>query len=91
MIEDTYLIFLLMLGIAGLFYSVILRPLNLRYQSALNRLLAKEIPRSIYQKLHPEFTYDTKYRPDDLQSQLILSAALEEFKRISQQEKVDIQ
>ena len=79
MIENTYLIFLLILGIAGLFYS------------ALNRLLAKEIARSIYQKLHPEFTYDTKYRPDDLQSQLILSAAMEEFKRISQQEKVDIQ
>ena len=91
MIEDTYLIFLLMLGIAGFFYSVILRPLNLRYQSALNRLLAKEIARSIYQKLHPEFMYDTKYRPDDLQSQLILSAAMEEFTRISQQEKENIQ
>ena len=91
MIENTYLIFVLMLGIAGFFYSVILRPLNLRYQSAFNRLLAKEIARSIYQKLHPEFTYDTKYRPDDLQSQLILSAALEEFTRISQQEKENIQ
>ncbi|WNZ00189.1 hypothetical protein SUSP_002606 [Sulfurospirillum sp. 'SP'] len=90
MIEDTYLIFLLMFSMVGLFYSVILRPLNLRYQSALNRLLAKEIARSIYQKLHPEFTYDTKYRPDDLQSQLILSAAMEEFKRICQQEKEDI-
>ena len=91
MIEDTYLIFLLILGIAGLFYSVILRPLNLRYQSAFNRLLAKEIARSIYQKLHPEFTYDTKYQPDDLQSQLILSAAIEEFERIIQQKKENIQ
>ena len=91
MIENTYLIFVLMLGIAGFFYSVILRPLNLRYQSAFNRLLAKEIARSIYQKLHPEFTYDTKYRPDDLQSQLILSATMEEFTRISQQEKENIQ
>ena len=91
MIENTYLILLLMLGMAGLFYSVILRPLNLRYQSALNRLLAKEIPRSIYQKLHPEFTYDTKYRPDDLQSQLILNTALEEFTRICHQKQGDIQ
>jgi len=91
MIVNTYLVFLLILGIAGFFYSIILRPLNLRYQSAFNRLLAKEIARSIYQKLHPEFTYDTKYRPDDLQSQLILSAAMEEFTRISQQEKENIQ
>lgn len=41
MIEDTYLIFLLMLGIAGLFYSVILRPLNL-LSKCTKSSLAKE-------------------------------------------------
>lgn len=84
MIENTYLIFVPMLGLAGLFYSFILRPLNLRYQRALNRLLAKEIARELYQKIDPEFTYDNKYRPDDRQGQLILRAAMEEFARISQ-------
>lgn len=56
----------------------------------LNRLLAKEIARELYQQIHPDFSYKKKYKPDDLQSQLILSAIMEEFTRLSQQEKKEI-
>lgn len=56
----------------------------------LNRLLAKEIARELYQQIHPDFSYEKKYKPDDLQSQLILSATMEEFTRLSQQEKKEI-
>ena len=38
-------------------YAFILRPINRRYEAALNHILGKEIARSIYQKIHPEFSY----------------------------------
>ena len=61
------------------------------YKYAFNRILGKEIARTLYQKAHPEFIYENKYRPDDLQSQLILNTALEEFTRIYQQKQEGIQ
>ena len=72
-------------------YRLLIYPINQRYQRALNRILAKEIARELYQQIHPDFTYEYKHKPDDLQSQLILSAAMEEFTRINQQEKENIQ
>lgn len=58
--------------------------------ATLNRLLTKEITRELYQQIHPDFFYEKKYKPDDLQSQLILSATMEKFTRLSQQEKKEI-
>ena len=69
---------LLFLGV----HRLVMKPINQRYQRAMNRLFAKQIARSLYQNLHPEFTYDNRYHPDDCQSQLILSEAQEEFQRL---------
>lgn len=62
-------------------YYLLLKPINRRYEAALNHLLAKEIARRLYQEIHPEFTYKA-YHEDDLQRQIILSSAVEEFRRL---------
>lgn len=78
---------LMFLGI----HHLVMKPINLRYQRALDHVLGKEIARTLYQKIHPEFTYDNKYRPDDHQSQLILDSAIEEFICISRSKEGGIQ
>ncbi len=63
-------------------YRLLIYPINQRYQRALNRLLAKEIARKLYQQMHPEFTYKYKYYPDDLNSQLLFNTTIETFTQL---------
>ena len=64
-----------------LLWFILIQPLNRRYKRALASLLGKEIARSLYQQMHPEFTYATKkYHPSDLLDETVLNRALEEFK-----------
>lgn len=63
-------------------YRLVMHPINQRYQRALNRLLAKEIARELYQQIHPDFTYEYKYHPDDLNSQLLLNTTIETFTQL---------
>ena len=90
MFGETYTVITTSIILVAIVYRLFLYPINQRCNIAFNDILAKEIARSLYQTINPQFTYANKYRPDDLQSQLILSAAMEEFKRICQQEKEDI-
>ncbi len=90
MLEDIYM-YISLVSVTSVIYLLTMRPFNLRYKHAFNRILGKEIARTLYQKVHPEYSYDNKYRPDDLQSQLILNTALEEFARICQQKQEGIQ
>lgn len=62
-------------------YYLLLKPINRRYEAALNHLLAKEIARRLYQEIHSDFMYKP-YHQDDLQRQIILSSAVEEFRRL---------
>jgi len=62
-------------------YYLLLKPIHRRYEMALNHLLAKEIARRLYQEIHPDFTYKP-YHQDDIQRQIILSRAVEEFRRL---------
>ena len=59
-------------------YAFILRPINRRYEAALNHLLAKEIARRLYQETHPEITYKS-YHEDAMQRQIILESVVVEF------------
>ena len=59
-----------------LLWFILIRPLNKRYKKALATLLGKEIARSLYQQMHPEFTYATKkYHPSDLLDETVLNSA----------------
>ena len=63
-----------------LLWFMLIRPLNRRYKRALATLLGKEIARSLYQQMHPEFTYATKkYHPSDLLDETVLNSAKEMF------------
>ena len=63
-----------------LLWFILIRPLNRRYKKALATLLGKEIARSLYQQMHPEFTYATKkYHPSDLLDETVLNSAKEMF------------
>lgn len=62
-------------------YAFSVMPINRRHEAALNHFLAKEIARRLYQEIHPKFSYKV-YHEDDLQRQMILNSALEEFKRL---------
>jgi hypothetical protein len=69
---------------AGMVYIVLwlmlIRPLNRRYKHALATLLGKEIARTLYQQMHPEFTYATKkYYPSDIVDEIVLNSAKEMF------------
>lgn len=72
-------------GIFIFFYLLPIHPINRRHQRVLDHLLAKEIARSIYQKLHPDFRYD-KYLPSNLREELLISIALKEFIRLETEE-----
>ena len=63
-----------------LLWFILIRPFNRRYKRALATLLGKEIARSLYQQMHPEFTYATKkYHPSDLLDETVLNSAKEMF------------
>ena len=63
-----------------LLWLMLIRPLNRRYKKALATLLGKEIARSLYQQMHPEFNYATKkYHPSDLLDETVLNSAKEMF------------
>ena len=91
MFENTYFVITVSIVLFILLYRLLIYPINKCLKLALDVLLGKEIARTLYQKVHLEYTYDNKYRPDDLQSQLILSSTLEEFTRICHQKQGDIQ
>lgn len=63
---------------------IMLRPIEKRYEAALNNLLAKEIARLLYKELHPEFTHKV-YHEDDDKRKAILNRCLEEFRRLNTQ------
>ena len=68
-----------------LLWFILIRPLNKRYKRALATLLGKEIARSLYQQMHPEFTYTTKkYHPSDLLDETVLNSAKEMFTHLLQ-------
>ena len=68
-----------------LLWIMLIRPLNKRYKKALATLLGKEIARSLYQQMHPEFTYATKkYHPSDLLDETVLNSAKEMFTHLLQ-------
>lgn len=58
-------------------YRLLIYPIHQRCQRAFNHILAKEIARKLYQQMHPEFTYEHKYYPDDLNSQPLFNTTIE--------------
>ena len=78
---DSLCLFIVFAGSAYiLLWFILIRPLNKRYKRALATLLGKEIARSLYQQIHPEFTYATKkYHPSDLLDEKVLNSAKEMF------------
>ncbi len=83
---DSLCAFIVLATFAYILLSFILiRPLNKRYKRALATLLGKEIARSLYQQMHPEFTYATKkYHPSDLLDETVLNSAKEMFTHLLQ-------
>ncbi len=81
MIIITALVFFLL-------WFMLIRPLNKRYKKALATLLGKEIARSLYQQMHPEFTYTTKkYHPSDVLDETVLNSAKDMFANIREEEQ----
>ena len=78
---DSLCLFIVPAGIAYIFlWLILIRPLNRRYKRALAALLGKEIARSLYQQMHPEFSYATKkYHPSDGLDETVLNSAKEMF------------
>jgi hypothetical protein len=65
-------------------WFMLIQPINRRYKKALATLLGKEIARTLYQQMHPAFTYATKkYYPSDIVDDIVLERALEEVKYLS--------
>ena len=83
---DNLCSFIVLSGIAYiLLWLMLIRPLNRRYKKALATLLGKEIARSLYQQMHPEFNYTTKkYHPSDLLDETVLNSAKEMFTNLLQ-------
>ena len=83
---DSLCLFIVPGGIAYIpLWFILIRPLNKRYKKALATLLGKEIARSLYQQMHPEFTYATKkYHPSDLLDETVLNSAKEMFTHLLQ-------
>lgn len=75
---------------AGMVYLVLwlmlIQPINKRYKKALATLLGKEIARSLYQQMHPEFTYNNKYYPSNIVDEIVLERAKEMFTHLFQKE-----
>ena len=83
---DSLCAFIVFAGIAYiLLWLMLIRPLNKRYKKALAALLGKVIARSLYQQMHPEFTYTTKkYHPSDSLDETVLNTAKEMFMHLLQ-------
>ena len=78
--------FILPAGIVYIFlWFMLIRPLNRRYQHALATLLGKEIARTLFQQMHPEFTYENKYRPSDILDETVLNSAKEMFEKLTKE------
>lgn len=88
MLDDTHC-FITLFALCGGYalYLFTLKPLNKRYETALDYLLAKEIARRVYQELHPEFYYK-KYHVDNPKHQAILEASIEEIRKLQQKNMV---
>jgi len=50
-------------------------------------LLGKEIARTLYQQMHPGFTYENKYRPSDILDETVLNSAKEMFTHLQNKNK----
>ena len=72
-----------LMGLLFLFmmYAFIMKPLNRRYEALLNHRLGKEIARSIYQKIHPEFSYKL-YVIDDTSQKVLYDETMQEFEKL---------
>ncbi len=74
---------------AGIVYIILwlmlIRPINRRYKKALATLLGKEIARTLFQQMHPEFTYENKYRPSDILDETVLNSAKEMFEKLTKE------
>ena len=83
---DSLCLFIVFAGSAYiLLWFILIRPLNKRYKRALATLLGKEIARSLYQQMHPEFSYATKkYHPSDLLDETVLNSAKGMFTHVLQ-------
>lgn len=84
MFDNWYLFINLAMLFYGI-YSLLMWPINTRLHVSLNHILGKEITRSLYQKLHPDFTYE-KYTADIHLYQIIFNSALKEFTRLRDEE-----
>ena len=83
---SEYILPMIALITVFMMYAFMLRPINKRYEAALNHLLAKEIARRLYHEIYPDFTYQV-YHEDDLQRQIILNNSVEEFRRLLSNKK----
>ena len=85
---DSLCLFIVLVAFAYiLLWVTMIRPLNKRYKRALATLLGKEIARSLYQQMHPEFSYTTKkYHPSDLLDETVLNSAKGMFTHLFQKE-----
>ena len=88
---DSLCLFIVFAGSAYiLLWFILIRPLNKRYKRALATLLGKEIARSLYQQMHPEFTYDAKkYHPSDAMDEIVVKSALEMFRALYETENIN--
>ena len=88
---DNVCSFIVLVGIAyTLLWFILIRPHNIRYKKALASLLGKEIARSLYQQIHPEFSYDAKkYHPSDAIDEIVLKSALEMFTHLLQNKNIN--
>lgn len=84
MFGETYTVITTSIILFAIMYRLFIHPINKRCEMAFHRLLGKEIARRLYQKTHPNFTYDNEYKPDNRQEQITLASAIEEFEHISQ-------
>ena len=78
---------LIMAGLLLIAYMGILRPLNRKYEIAMNRLIGREIARRIYKELYPEFTYSS-YHEDHFVREVVISSAVEEFRKLVGGERI---
>ena len=78
---------LIMAGLLLITYIGILRPLNRKYEIAMNRLIGREIARRIYKELYPQFTYSS-YHEDHFVREVVISSAVEEFRKLVGGERI---
>ena len=71
-------------------YSLLMWSINTRLHGALSHIFGKEIARSLFKKLHPDFTYE-KYTSDEHLHQIIFNSTLEEFTRLCDKGKENTQ